>query len=91
MMNIADTIAGVVLLGGMFLIFTSVNIRIMILMIKKADHIPSMTPLIGGLAGAALVMALSGTEYPLLILLPLLIDPGSIPLIIRLIFSLIFR
>lgn len=91
-MEIADTVIGVLLLGGAFVIFTIMNYRILFLRIKNKDsYVPSPAPLIGGLAGAILVIALSGFSHPLLILLPLLIDPGSIPLIIELIISLVRR
>lgn len=89
-MEIADNVLGVLLLGGAFVIFTFMNYRILFLRIKdKNSYVPSPAPLIGGLAGAILVIALSGFSHPLLILLPLLIDPGSIPLIIEFIICII--
>ena len=91
-MKTADTVIGILLLGGAFVIFTIMNYRILFLRIRDKDsYVPSPAPLIGGLAGAILVIALSGSSHPLLILLPLLIDPGSIPLIIELIIRLIRR
>lgn len=91
-METADTVIGVLLLGGAFLTFTVMNYRILFLRIKdKKDYVPSPAPFIGGLAGAILVIALSGFSHPLVILLPLLIDPGSIPLIIELIICLVRR
>jgi len=91
MEEIADKVFGYLLTGGAFLLFTSMNYRAVYLWLKKAEKVPSMVPLIGGIAGAVAVTAAFGFSHPLLILLPLLIDPGSIPLIIRLIFSMIFR
>lgn len=88
-MGILDTIAGVVLLGGMFSIFTFINYRILFMRIRKAEKIPSPAPLIGGMAGAFLVICFAGFKYPWLIVLPLLIDPGSIPLIICLVICLV--
>ena len=88
-METADTIFGILLLGGAFLAFTLMNYRVIFLTIKKAEYIPSMAPFIGGVAGAVLVTVSTGFKYPLLILLPLLIDPGSIPIVIRLVISLV--
>ena len=93
-MKTADTIVGILLLGGAFLIFTIMNYRILFLRIRNKNnnaYVPSPAPLIGGLAGAILVIALTGSSHPLLILLPLLIDPGSIPLLIELLICLIRR
>lgn len=87
-MEIADTILGFLLLGGAFLAFTIINYQIVFLTIKKADYVPSMTPLIGGCAGAMLAVVVFGLDHPLLILLPLLIDPGSIPKLIRFIIAI---
>ena len=87
-MEIADTILGFLLLGGAFLAFTIINYQIVFLAKKKADYVPSMTPLIGGCAGAMLAVAVFGLDHPLLILLPLLIDPGSIPMLIRFIIAI---
>lgn len=88
-MEIADIIAGYLLLGGLFLIFTVMNYRLLVMRIKKAEKIPSPAPFIGGLAGALLVITITGFDYPLLILVPLLIDPGSIPLLIWMIICII--
>lgn len=91
-MKTADTVIGVLLLGGAFIIFTVINYRILFLRIKdKNSYVPSPAPFIGGLAGAILVIVLSGFSHPLFILLPLLIDPGSIPLIIEFIICLARR
>lgn len=81
-MEIADTIAGCVILGGAFLIFTIMNYRILYMRIKKVERIPSPAPFIGGMAGAFLVVCFWGFRYPLLLVAPLLIDPGCIPLVI---------
>lgn len=78
----ADTIAGCLLLGGLFLIFTVMNYRILFMRIKKTEKISSPAPLIGGIAGSLLVTCFAGFKHPVLIMLPLLIDPGCIPLII---------
>ena len=80
--ELLDTIAGVIFLGAAFLFFTIINYRILFMKIRKDERIPSPTPFFGGIAGALLVYCLFRSQYPLLILLPLLIDPGSIPLII---------
>ena len=48
-----------------------------------------MTPLLGGCAGAMLAVVVFGLDHPLLILLPLLIDPGSIPMLIRFIIAIL--
>lgn len=85
----ADTITGILLLGGTFLIFTVMNYRILFMKLKKAERIPSPAPLIGGLAGAFLVICFTGFEQPWLIILPLLIDPGCVLLIVRLLICLI--
>lgn len=81
-MEIADTIAGCLMLGGAFLIFTIMNYRILFMRLKKVERIPSPAPLIGGVAGAMLIICFAGFKHPILLLIPLLIDPGSIPLII---------
>ena len=81
-MEIADTIAGCLMLGGAFLIFTIMNYRILFMRLKKVERIPSPAPLIGGVAGAMLIICFVGFKHPILLLIPLLIDPGSIPLII---------
>ena len=91
-MGKVDTIFGILLLGGIFVTFTIMNYRILFLRIKdKSSYVPSPAPLIGGIAGAILVIALLGFNHPLFILLPLLIDPGSIPLFIKLIICLVRR
>lgn len=82
MMEIADTITGCLLLGGLFLIFTIMNYRILFMRLKKVERIPSPAPFIGGVAGAMLIVCFLGFKYPLLLVVPLLIDPGCIPLII---------
>ena len=89
-MLIADTIAGCLMLGGIFLIFTVMNYRILFMRINKAEKIPSPAPLIGGIGGAFLVICIAGFNHPVLILLPLLIDPGSIPLIIWCIICMLY-
>lgn len=81
-MEIADTIAGCLMLGGIFLSCTIMNYRILYMRVKKVERIPSPTPLIGGIAGAILVFCLLGLKYPILLFVPLVIDPGCIPLII---------
>lgn len=81
-MEIADTIAGVLMLGGGFLTFTIINYRILFMKLKKAERIPTPAPLIGGIAGAMLVICFMGLKHPMFILLPLLVDPGCIPLIV---------
>lgn len=88
-MEYADTIAGVILLGGAFIIFTSINYRILFMRIRKLEKIPSPAPLIGGVAGALLIICFVGFKYPWLIILPLIIDPGSIPLIIWLVICMV--
>lgn len=88
-MNTADNVSGYLLTGGAFLIFTAINYRILFLMLKKADRIPSPAPFIGGIAGAVMMIAAFGFSRPWLILLPLLIDPGSIPLVIWFIICLL--
>lgn len=85
----ADTIAGCLLLGGGFLIFTIMNYRILFMRLKRADYVPSPAPLIGGVLGALLVIALFGFKNTILILLPFIIDPGSIPLIVWFIICMI--
>ena len=81
-MDTADKVIGYLLTGGVFLMFTVINYRILFLMLKKAERIPSPAPFIGGIAGAVMMIAAFGYSHPWLILLPLLIDPGSIPLVI---------
>ena len=88
-MYIFDSVIGYLLIGGIFLIFTAMNYHLLVLRRKKVDYIPSPAPFIGGLAGALLVIVIFGFKYPLLILLPLFIDPGSIPLVIRLIICMV--
>ena len=88
-MNTADNVSGYLLTDGAFLIFTAINYRILFLMLKKADRIPSPAPFIGGIAGAVMMIAAFGFSRPWLILLPLLIDPGSIPLVIWFIICLL--
>lgn len=89
MMEIADTITGCALLGGACIIFTVMNYRLLFMRIKKVEKIPSPAPLIGGINGALLVICFMGFKHPLLVLLPLIIDPGSIPLIIWFIICMI--
>lgn len=81
-MEWADLITGCLLLGGAFIVFTVMNYRILFMRIKKAERIPSPAPLFGGVAGSLLVICLAGFRHIWLILLPLLVDPGSIPLLI---------
>lgn len=81
-MELADTIVGCLLLGGGFLIFSIMNYRILFMRLKKADYVPSPAPWIGGVLGAFLVIALFGFRHALLIVLPFIIDPGSIPLMV---------
>lgn len=81
-MEIADTITGCLLLGIPFVAFTVMNYKILFMRIRKKEKIPSPAPIIGGLAGSILVMIFFRFEYPLLVVLPLIIDPGCIPLII---------
>lgn len=88
-MEIADTIAGYLLLGGTFLFFTSINYGILFMRVKKVERIPSPAPLIGGIAGAMLMICIIGFNHPIYIMLPLFIDPGSIPLIIWFIICLV--
>lgn len=90
-MDIADTIFGCLLLGGLFVGFTAVNYGILFMELKKAERIPSPAPIIGGVAGAALVACLTGFKYPWLIAIPLIIDPGCVFFVFRLIYSLIKR
>lgn len=88
-MQTVELILACVLFGGLFLVFTGMNYRLLILTLKKAERIPSPAAFIGGISGAILVICLTGLKYPLLILLPLVLDPGSIPLLIRFIVWLI--
>lgn len=88
-MEIADTITGIILLGGIFLIFTIMNYRILFMRFKKVERIPSPAPFIGGIAGAFLIVCFWGVKYPWLLIVPLLIDPGCIPLVIRFFICLI--
>lgn len=81
-MKMADTVTGCLMLGGAFLIFTIMNYRILLMRFKKVEKIPSPAPFIGGVAGAFLVMCFMGFKHPILLLIPLLIDPGCIPLVI---------
>lgn len=55
---------------------------------EKNRKIPSPAPFIGGVAGAILVICLVGFK-PLFMILPLVIDPGSIPLVIWLIIYMV--
>ena len=81
-MELADTITGIILLGGTFFIFTIINYRILFMRLKKVERIPSPAPLIGGIAGAMLVLCFVDSTHPMLLVIPLLIDPGSIPLVV---------
>lgn len=85
-----DKIFAAILCFGAFLFFTISNYQIIFRAKIKHEHTPSLTPFLGGISGALGVLAAVGTGYPLLIVLPLLADPGSIPLVIEFIYLLIF-
>lgn len=88
--SLGDMIVGYLLCGGAFIFFTGMNYyRLYLVFIKKPERIPSPAPFLGGISGAILMIAIFGFKKPLLILLPFIIDPGSIPLIIEFVFLLI--
>lgn len=78
-----------VLLGGGFLFFTFINYSIIYRARIKHENTPSLTPFLGGTSGALFMLLMIGAKKPLLILLPLLIDPGSIPIVIEFIVLII--
>lgn len=86
-----DEIAGILLLGGGFCFFTGINYSIIYRAKVKHEDMPSLTPFLGGICGAILMLALNGIHHPLRVLLPLLIDPGSIPLVLEFIVLIIME
>lgn len=73
-----------VLCGGGFLFFAGMHYHILYLrFIKHAEYIPSPAPFLGGILGAILVFVLTRFHWSWLILLPLVLDPGSIPFLIQ--------
>lgn len=85
----ADEIGGliftVLLLGGGFVFFSAVNYSILCHRWVKHEKTASLTPLLGGLCGAFLLLILNGTKHLPLLLIPLTVDPGCIPLMLQLI------
>lgn len=84
-------IAVTILSGGAFLFFTIINYIIIYRARIKHEYTPSLTPFLGGISGVLLVLTTIGTKYPLLLILPLLVDFGSIPLVIEFIVLFIRR
>ena len=74
--------------GGCFLFFTGMNYYIIYQAKVKKKDMPSLTPFLGGISGVICILT-TGFLYPWLLLLPLLIDPGSIPLVIEFIVLII--
>ena len=86
---LADKIAGVIVTGFLFVFFTFINWRIVYIGRVKKEKAASPAPLLGGLSGAILMLALFGKEHPFLIFLPFLLDYGCIPLIVEFVIVLI--
>ncbi|MBQ3918349.1 MAG: hypothetical protein II695_01625, partial [Oscillospiraceae bacterium] len=80
---LADKIAGVIVTGFLFVFFTFINWRIVYIGRVKKEKAASPAPLLGGLSGAILMLALFGKEHPFLIFLPFLLDYGCIPLFVE--------
>lgn len=87
----ADKIGGIILLSAVSLFFIVMNGRIFWNnMIAKKEWI-SEAPLIGGLLGGAAVLLIFGREYWFLALIPMVLDWGCIPLIVRFILTILYE
>ncbi len=84
-----DRIFALLVFGLLALFFIGLNYSRIFLIILKKDYIPSPTPFLGGIFGAIALMAITNTFKPIYLLIPFIIDPGSIPLIIEFIIILI--
>lgn len=73
------------LLAAGFLFFTGMNYGVLVFSRKKTGHVPSPAPFLGGICGFLLVLLIFRFRYPWLLLLPFVIDPGSIPLLVMLV------
>lgn len=89
-METVDNIVGYIFLGVPFVIFTVMNYRILFLSLKKAERVPSPAPFIGGVAGAVLIGIITGFKPGWLMLIPLIIDPGSVPLLVWFVICMIW-
>jgi hypothetical protein len=79
----ADTIAGVLISGALFVFFTFINWRNVYIWLVKKEKAASPAPLLGGLSGAIMMLGLFGSGHPFLIFLPFLLDYGCIPLLVE--------
>ena len=79
----ADTIFGTMIFGGLFLFFTGVNYWYVYHAWIKPEKTPSPAPFLGGIFGAITMLGLFGLKNPFLIVLPFLIDVGSIPFLVH--------
>ena len=85
----ADKIGGIILLGAVSLFFIVINGRIFWNnMIAKKKWI-SEAPLIGGLLGGITILLIVGRKYWFLALIPMVLDWGCIPLIVRFILTIL--
>lgn len=84
----ADNIAAIVLFGGGFLFFTSINyIYLYTTRIKKEGSSSFPAPFLGGIFGVISMVAIVGLKP--VALLPLIIDPGSIPLVVYFLYCIL--
>lgn len=85
----ADKIGGIILLSAVSLFFIVTNGRIFWNnMIAKEKWI-SEAPLIGGLLGGIAILLIVGRKYWFLALIPMVLDWGCIPLIVRFILAIL--
>lgn len=78
-----------VLLGVQGLIFIIGNAGIFRKGWIKKEHCPSVMPLLGGIFCAAAILLVVDKKYYFLAIIPMLLDWGCIPMVIRLIIFLI--
>lgn len=91
MENLDGRIVGAVILGVISLFFIVVNGRIFWNnMIVKKDWI-SEAPLIGGLLGGLAVLLAFGGKYWFLALIPMVLDWGCIPAVVRFILTILYE
>ena len=86
----ADTIAGVVIFGGLFVFFAGINWHWFYCGLTRSGKSASPAPFIGGIAGAAAVLGVCGLHHPWPALVPLLLDPGCIPFLVYALICIVF-
>ena len=80
--------ASVVILGGLGVYFIVINSTIFWKTWIKKEACPSVMPFLGGLFADAAILIAVGKDYWFLCLIPLVLDWGCIPAVIRFIYVL---